>query len=67
MPLTEPDLWISRIRLFDSSHVTQIPRIEVVPNPNPGCFKSTSIQNVQSADPTPVSQNVQSADLTPVS
>ena len=32
MPLTEPDLWISHIRLFDSSHVTRIPGIEVVPD-----------------------------------
>ena len=32
MPLTEPDLWISHIRLFDSSHVTRISGIEVVPN-----------------------------------
>ena len=32
MPLTEPDLWISHIRLFDLSHVTRIPGIEVVPD-----------------------------------
>jgi hypothetical protein len=27
MPLTEPDLWISHIRLFDSSHVTRVPLV----------------------------------------
>ncbi|VGO22682.1 hypothetical protein SCARR_04777 [Pontiella sulfatireligans] len=26
MPLTEPDLWISHIRLFDSSHITRTSR-----------------------------------------
>jgi hypothetical protein len=31
MPLTEPDLWISHIRLFDSSHATRTSRIGTVP------------------------------------
>ena len=30
MPLTEPDLWISHIRLFDSSHATRTSRTGTV-------------------------------------
>jgi len=32
MPLTEPDLWISHIRLFNLSRGTRISCIEVVPD-----------------------------------
>ena len=32
MPLTEPDVWISHIRLFDLPHVTRISGVEVVPD-----------------------------------
>ncbi len=32
MSLTEPDLWISHIRLLGLSHVTRKPGIEIVTN-----------------------------------
>ncbi len=44
MPLTEPNLWIFHIRVFDLSHVTRIPRIEVVPDRRIGNMISFKIR-----------------------